>query len=219
MLPLTVVDNFFESPSYIRNYALQQSFDKFGVHPGIRTKKLSEINENMNKFISDKIISLFFDLRKDRVYCNIDASFQITSEHYEEGWVHNDDGGQDGPDFAGVVYLTPNAPLDTGTSIHSPNEKYNGLDHKLKDLFYADKEVDIEMYRTAREENNSKFYKTLDISNVYNRLVVYNAQDFHKENKFFGNTNNTSRMTMVFFGKFINNISTGIVRSRTISSY
>ena len=49
-LPLTVVDNFFETPTLVRNFALQQEFFKGdrGNWPGIRTKFLDELDINLS---------------------------------------------------------------------------------------------------------------------------------------------------------------------------
>jgi hypothetical protein len=56
--------------------------------------------------------------------------------------------------------------------------------------------------------HNSKFTKILDVGNVYNRLFLYNGNQYHRENKFFGDSDNNCRLTLVFFADVIVNGST-----------
>ena len=58
-LPLTVVDNFFETPTLVRNFALQQEFFKGdrGNWPGIRTNFIEDLDIDLFNSIHDKILS------------------------------------------------------------------------------------------------------------------------------------------------------------------
>ena len=61
-LPLTVVDNFFETPTLVRNFALQQEFFKGdrGNWPGIRTKFLDELDINFFNTFHEHMFYHFF---------------------------------------------------------------------------------------------------------------------------------------------------------------
>jgi Family of unknown function (DUF6445) len=197
MIPITVIDNFYTDPYSVRNYALSQDFSRpvrIGW-PGIRTKMIADINPLFYHSFVDKIMSLFFNLKTDIVQCNLDTYFQLTSKKYEEGWEHKDNKVS----LAGVIYLTPGAPLSGGTSIF--NEKVSGkrYDFTPRDDFYSGITNDVKHYRSLRKEHNLQFDKTLDVNNVFNRLVLYPGNYFHKENKFFGKTYTDSRLTQVFF--------------------
>ena len=90
-VPLTVVDNFFDTPSLVRDYALKQEFFKGdrGNWPGIRTKFIQELDPSFMQSIGDKLT-----MHLPRCYTGfqyLEASFQLIDESYGEGWVHNDD--------------------------------------------------------------------------------------------------------------------------------
>ena len=201
LLPITIVDDFFKDPDYIRSEALKLNFERKASAPGLRVT----CPENISKIVTKKIFALLIDMNKHIVEGQIDLNFQLTTKEFEYGWVHSDVGESY---FAGVIYLTPNAPLSGGTSIYKPVG--NNLDFNLyKDLhgikynFYTKKTDNLEQFKKARKENNNLFYKTMEISNIYNRLVMYPVNEFHSENILFGETKEDARLTIVFFVKNI----------------
>jgi hypothetical protein len=195
-IPITVVDNFFENPDEIRKIAL--SFD-YGIecsHPGFRSKQLQSLDLNLYSSIARKIFSLFLNLEKDVVEYQLDMSFQYTTKDFDYGWVHFDVGTY----CAGVIYLTPNPPQNTGTTIYDAlNSLSNHADYqKIKDDFYT-KRIKHQDYNKVRQDNNADFKKNIVIENVYNRALIYPANYAHSENCFFGETKENSRLTLVFF--------------------
>jgi hypothetical protein len=216
MIPITIVDNFYNDPYKIRELALAQTYTRHdGAYwPGLRSPMLLDIDNNLyDKFIH-KLLSVFFNLPGDQLGCNIDVFFQTTSEQYEEGWTHIDTDVS----FAGVIYLTPEPLLDSGTSIYQENTVIGEYDQSPKVDFYNGKTSNLDEYRTLRNTHNLKFTKTMDIANVFNRLVVFSGNDWHKENNFFGSTLDDSRLTQVFFVKLstYNNTNTPIIRVKTV---
>lgn len=202
-IPVILVDNFFDDPDAIRNYALSLEFKKTeGSYPGLRTNLLDTINPVFFNELSLKIFSLLFDFQTQRVGGHLQACFQIITEDYEEGWVHSD---LNDWALAGIIYLNPNAPLTGGTSLYKLKD---GNEHPktndYKDKFYSKENIDINDYRKHRNEHNNHYEKTLEISNVYNRLVMYNTDRLHRGDIFFGNDFQTGRLTLVFFAKIYN---------------
>ena len=127
------------------------------------------------------------------------TNFQIIDGKYNMGWIHQDDIGYF--DVAGVIYLTPNAPLNTGTSIYRPIDdiiKQSKLSHDP----YSTENLNISEYEKEQKIYNSQFEKTIDVGNVYNRLAVYPVKAWHTQSGFFGTTKENSRLTQVFFAKF-----------------
>jgi len=197
MIPITVVDNFFKDPDAVRNFALSQEFRRpeLATWPGKRSKMLVDIDtEFYNNFLA-KVLNLFFDISRDNLRCQVHAFFQSIPEKYQEGWTHLDIGTT----FTGVVYLTPDAPLDAGTTLSVDTTDDPIVNQEIKAKYYSDIAVDLDEYYKAREENNNRFIKTTEISNVFNRLIIFPGTVHHKENKFFGNTIEDSRLTLVFF--------------------
>jgi hypothetical protein len=203
MVPLTIVDNFYDDPYWLRELALKQEIIKdktmnySGNYPGYRSKSLFEIDSVFAHIFVKKILSLFFDVNKDVVNYDFKSFFQIIPERFENGWCHADN-----YDIAGILYLTPDAPKKCGTLLCERVYSFDeNLDSSLRDKFYRDNKVDMNLYRKTRDKHNSQFETTVEISNVFNRLVVYDGKKWHRENYFFGTDKYNSRMTLVFFSR------------------
>jgi hypothetical protein len=232
-IPVTVVDNFFETPSLIRQMALAETFTKGnGVYPGTRTRFLHQIDPMFARYFNQKVFSLFYDFDVHHVNLKVEAMFQLISKDYEEGWIHNDLNYENRNyetdwEVAGLVYLSPQPFLDGGTSIYSidktkmaPMSKV-AENKEFKRKFYNQEITDpaeLAEYRLRRDSYNNTFNETVKVNNVYNRLVVYDAAEFHRGNKFFGSNKDDSRLTLVFFAKMkpIEWVSNPIIRSRSV---
>jgi hypothetical protein len=195
-----IVDNFYEDPDKIRKYALEQNFYKrVGNYPGIRCDRLSDLNRPFFEFFVGKLSSLYFSDTNVKIEYDVITNFQIIDSKYNVGWIHQDDNSYF--DVAGVVYLTPNAPINTGTSIYRPivdSVNYSTLPHDP----YSIKNLDMTTYEKEQRVYNSQFEKILDVGNVYNRLAIYPVTEWHTQSGFFGMTKENSRLTQVFFAKF-----------------
>ena len=114
-----VVDNFLDDPDRIRNIAL--SFDYSNVQnnvPGVRSS--SRAGGEYEDKVTEKFREIF---NSDIEWCWEQDSFcfQLCTEG-TESWIHQDPVAE----WAAVLYLTPNAPLDSGTGIYeSPNSDMN----------------------------------------------------------------------------------------------
>ena len=114
-----VVDIFLDDPDRIRNIAL--SFDYSNVQnnvPGVRSS--SRAGGEYEDKVTEKFREIF---NSDIEWCWEQDSFcfQLCTEG-TESWIHQDPVAE----WAAVLYLTPNAPLDSGTGIYeSPNSDMN----------------------------------------------------------------------------------------------
>ena len=95
ILPLTVLDNFFDNPDQIRNYGLSlvAEPDSAGRWPGSKTANLSEINPSLLNHTCARIINLFFDdsnNNNDIIQWKARGNFQLVDSSYQHGWVHHD---------------------------------------------------------------------------------------------------------------------------------
>jgi len=178
----TIVDNFYQDPDSVRNYALSQTFHVSGNYPGMRT----DVCSNEGGYIDNIKLSLEKIIGKSIRYFPLDkynTSFQYTTED-SKTWIHHDE-----MSFAAVVYLTPDAPLDSGTAIyrhkptgimkHSPEEiiDFNNFEHM---------EEDWEIVAEAK--------------NIYNRLVIYDSMYYHRSVvPGFGKDQFDGRLFQVFF--------------------
>lgn len=217
VIPVSVIDNFLVDPDYIRKWALSQDFfpDPVGRWPGLRTKALYELNSGLNEYINRKYFSLFFDLSKVKVYWEVQSYFQLITKEFDEGWVHTDPGTI----LTGVVYLTPNAELNSGTSIYR-RKYYDNFGIKEEQQFMKEKFQDYVSMSgknsvDVRKINNDSFEETIRINNVYNRLLTFDSYLYHRANHFQGEEKENSRLTLVIFVDKLMVNETPIQRSRS----
>ena len=212
IIPLTVLDNFLDDPDKIRAWALQQEYfpSKDGQWPGLRTKPIHELNAPFFQLICRKFLSQFYDIINPSdslgMSWEIKMYFQMVPKSYDSGWVHSDELGSQ---ITGIVYLSPNANLNGGTSIY--RNKFNILQPvqaRLKNSLNDPKKDS-----SLKDDHNSQYEETIRVSNVYNRLVSFDSHLFHTAQDFFGEGQD-SRLTLVFFVDklFVNNSPIGRVR-------
>ena len=207
--PAICVDNFYKDPDWVRKFALKQSYsnkeDAEGRYPGKRTSTLDVIHPKFFEDFTSKAMSIFYDYSKP-VNWTISASFQLI-EPYDNikncirnaGWIHKDEDSV----VAGIIFLTPNPDLDSGTSLYSlkENETFNDKNWlKIKTDFYqGNPDPD---YNNLLIQYNNKFIKTATFNNVYNRLIMFDGDTYHGADGFY--MNSEPRLTQVFFVKQIN---------------
>ena len=200
LYPVTVIENFYENPDAIRKFALAQKYtfcherqNLEYVYPGSRTKDLFDLDSALHEKICKKMVSVFHNSEYDYMRWAISTNFQSVTDEYKDGVIHTDTNTI----FAAVLYLTPDAPLNAGTSLFKPNKNF-----------------DEDKYQRALDENDKKFrageivmdtsYHTMfdeivRVNNVYNTLILYEGQHYHAANQFFGKTIEDSRLAQVFF--------------------
>ena len=200
LYPVTVVENFYDSPDAIREFALAQEYtfchDRQNleyVYPGSRTKDLFDLDKALHEKICNKLISIFHNSSHDVMRWALSTSFQSVTEEYKEGVVHTDHNTV----FAAVLFLTPNAPLNSGTSLFKPSKKFNEERYKqaLEDNDKRFRAGEIVMDTSY----HSMFDEIVHVNNVYNTLILYEGQHYHAANQFFGKTLADSRLAQVFF--------------------
>jgi hypothetical protein len=202
--PTIVVDNFWDNPNWVREYALSQKFDVAGKYPGMRTKNLDELNPQLFEKFVKKVYGIYYDLEsieRDGIDLSIriETSFQLIppytgdpNDAKDQGWIHMDHSAI----FAGIIYLNPSNPFECGTSIYKPidESKLDWSQQERLDFWMGGKE---DNYYQAFENNNSNFIETINVSNVYNRLISFDAYSYHGAQNFV--THDEPRLTQVFF--------------------
>ena len=184
---LIITDNFYQDPDFIRNYALDQEFGVKGNFPGQRTNPVhdwdcKEVIQGIVQHAGGSIT--YFD----DIY---NTAFQYTLKD-DVSWIHADQTTK----WAGVCYLTPNAPADGGTGIFRHKETGWETAPRLKDGSYDQKGID----RVNQDAHDySKWDMTAMVGNVYNRLVLYRGDMFHRSLEYFGNDKFDGRLFQTFF--------------------
>lgn len=196
---VTVIENFYEKPDEIRAFALKQKFTYCHelknidyVYPGCRTKELFDLDKNLYEKVCKKLVSVFHNTQHDQMRWAISTSFQVVEEKFGHGVLH-----QDGNTiFAGILYLTPDAPLNAGTSLFRPNQTF---DEEKYQAALKQTEINFRANKPVSTEFHSMFDETVRVNNIYNTLIIFNAQTYHAANEFFGSSLNSGRMAQVFF--------------------
>jgi len=196
-LPTIIADDFLEAPDLWREYALQQEYFKGdrGTWPGIRTNMLSDLNPNLHNLLLEKL------LKTNGLYTRIDKadfSFQLIDKSYGAGWVHDDD---DKHTLAGVIYLSKENDVNSGTTIYERQEDFNS--HKYFDVFYKDVTAEPgqekDQFDKYRDEHKSAFKTSIVTEARYNRCIMFDPRQWHSADNFFGTTKENTRLTIVFF--------------------
>jgi hypothetical protein len=189
---LIVIDNFYNNALETREYILTQEFLVRGNYPGQRT--ISFANEGL-KSIIQKYVEPFggkitdFPIPKEDgsnaagIY---NGSFQFTTSR-DRSWVHIDGYNN----WAGVLYLTPDAPLSSGTAFY---EFYDGT-QCARDMEILKNKEEIDKY----SQDLTKWKKVDQVGNVFNRLILFNANRFHMSMDYFGDSKENGRLFQVFF--------------------
>ena len=200
LYPVAIIENFYENPDAIRKFALAQHYTFCHevanidyVYPGCRTKDLSNLDKALFDKICTKLVSVFHNAENDHMRWLITTSFQSVSAQYDQGVIHTDHNTI----FAGVLYLTPNAPFNSGTSLFKPNISFD--DDKYQRALVENDERFKAGEIAMRTDYHSMFDEIVRVNNVYNTLIIYEGRHFHAANKFFGKTLEDSRLAQVFF--------------------
>ena len=211
--PVMCVDDFFNNPNKVREFALSLEYNSAknstGVWPGKRTKNLAYENFDFYKGVIEKIFSPYFNGHTtiNNITTNVEMFFQITNHkecgHINEGWIHYDENVV----YAGIIYLNENASLNSGTSLYRA-KNFATVDNNTNSSAKVEQylnfsEDNLSYYKTELDKNNSKFEETIRFNNVYNRLIAFDGKTYHGVRNYYEENSIEDRLTLVFF---VNNI-------------
>jgi hypothetical protein len=172
----------------VREFALSQEFAVRGNYPGQRT--VSFLNDSLKKKLRD----ILYPFAGEITWWGGDytGSFQYTTAS-DRSWIHADST----TDWAAVCYLTPDAPPSAGTGIF--RHKATGWMH----YDYKQASQDPEYDKIAPPGHDSQDYTKWDmidrVGNVFNRLIMYRADNYHVSLDYFGKDMYDGRLFQVFF--------------------
>lgn len=181
-----IVDDFYKNPDEVRMFALAQEFSQHGNYPGQRTK--SFLAENVKNSIQELVRPYAGEV----TWWGDDStgSFQYTTAS-DRSWIHSDDT----TDWAAVLYLTPDAPLSSGTGLF--RHKSTGV-RRWRSSEHPD-EVNANSPAHLHSQDMTKWEMVDRIGNIYNRMILYRGDLFHVSLDYFGSDKNDGRLFQVFF--------------------
>ena len=185
-----IVDNFYSDPHAVREFALQQVYFPGEGAVGHRTRKqfmFDGVKETFENIIQKKIADHtenghgFFD-------GGINGRFQTCSAGTP--LVYHCDEQQ----YAGMVYLTPDAPPQCGTSFYRHKET------KIRHNSEIDWELNGNKVFNQKTFLDGTPYELVDlIGNVFNRLVIFDGGLIHAASEYFGWDIYSNRLFQMFF--------------------
>lgn len=183
-----IADAFYENVDDVRKFALSQDFGVRGNYPGNRT--ISFANNGIKNYINNLIQPFAGDI----TYWSTDeynGAYQYTTSR-DRSWIHSDQTTT----WAGIVYLTPDAPLSGGTGLF--RHKETGLESTPK---LDNGEVDTDLLNVIYNDSQdmTKWELTDRIANKYNRLILYRGDLFHMSLDYFGQDKYDGRLFQTFF--------------------
>jgi hypothetical protein len=178
LIDYITIDNIFDDPNQLVEYARQQTYYSLKDHPldkggkvtwaGRRTDSLNKIDPELVRKLSGSIgYKLMLQGVAEGITnwdyrLMIDMYFHYLTDEdiYSKAWLHRDSGQL----LAGVVYLDTNAKVDSGTIVFRGNEK-------------------------------------IIVSNEFNKLVLYRSDYVHSAEGGYGHDQTDGRLTLTFFIK------------------
>lgn len=180
---IIVVDNFYKNPDKVREFALKQEYidGGFGIgYIGHRTNK---------QFLFPGLQDAFENLLGKKITAweehGMNGRFQYCTEGQPLVY-HCDD-----QTWAGMLFLTPNAPYESGTSFWAIKNS------DIRDRYH--KEIK-RGFRDGAQNLDKTLYEQVDrVGNIYNRLVLFDASLIHSANEYFGWNKDNGRLWHMFF--------------------
>ena len=183
-----IIDDFYSDVDSVREFALSQDFSVTGNYPGPRTKTF--LNDSMKQTIESIVTPFYGNITywSEEQYT---GAFQYTTSR-DRSWIHADQTTK----WAGVCYLTPDAPLSAGTGLF--RHKATGLTTapRNEDGTYNQDLLNI----INKDSQDMTKWELVDrLANVYNRLVLYRGDNFHISLDYFGQDKYDGRLFQTFF--------------------
>ena len=189
---LIIIDNFYNNAMETRNHILSQEFKVRGNFPGQRTRSFanSHLKDIIQEYIlpfGGKIIEFRMPDESNKNDNSIyNGSFQYTTSR-DRSWIHVDGFNN----WAGILYMTPDAPLSSGTGFY----RYRDGTTCDTDLKIMDNKAEIDSFC----QDMTRWNQVDKVGNIFNRLILFNSKRYHMSLDYFGNSKENGRLFQVFF--------------------
>lgn len=192
------VDEFYKDPDFIRALALQQDFEpNTRWYKGLRTKSRflwPWLKEEFERLLGVEITDWLNQIAN--------GCFQMTGYNDPLVW-HSDS-----QTYAAAIYLTPDAPVGSGTSFWRDKKYFcrRPPTHELEiQKFKSEDDVrtaDSEIYNQYNILHGDNWELVDRVGAIYNRLVIWDAKIIHSASSYEGLVSDDpkkSRLVQLFF--------------------
>ena len=194
--PTVIVDNFFDEPEKIVEYSKTLKFirDPDGQWPGFRTDKIGEVDNLFYNWVNYKIVRLIYPMNHLQMNWKSTQYFQkIDGNVYKnEGWIHSDSPAE----FTAIIYLSKHK--NCGTSLYDKKKLFNNSIN-VEEKMEAYKNLNFKNEKKYLKQNNDLFEKNLTIDSKFNRLAIFDSNQYHAADRFKDDKNNEERLTLITF--------------------
>ena len=173
-----ITEDFYLNVDEVRSFALSQEFSQKGNYPGSRTN--SFLNDSIKEIIQNILRPISGNVTRWNDSAGLTGSFELATAT-NRSWMHTDEYNS----WAGVCYLTPDAPLSGGTGLFM---------YKKTGSIYEDG-TDY----SSDTQDMTKWELVDRIANRYNRLVLYRSNMYHTSLDYFGKNSQDGRLFQLFF--------------------
>jgi hypothetical protein len=181
---LFVVDNFYEDPLAVRDFALSQLYFDDAGYLGMRTRKqffFEGVKEKFEEIIGEKITD-WQDQGMNGRFQTCKAGTPLVYHSDAQRW-------------AAMVYLTPNAPIECGTSFY--RHKETKIHHVSK--IDWDKGEGLKVFNQQTFVDKTPYEMVDTVGNIFNRLVIFDGGLIHAASEYFGWDIPSSRLFHMYF--------------------
>ena len=205
------VDGFFRNPAKMCEYSatLEKLPQQIGQWPGKRSKNLQEIAPDFSNAILQKVLSCYGDgirwkrasLYFQEIHCNYPND---KNDVRNKGWIHMDFNPTHSlSELAGLIYLSQGIDPDSGTSLFNRIPITQEIEedyYKINENANAEKRPreTAPTYKEVYEQHESYFIEKVRFQNIYNRMILYDTNEFHRANSYYSGMPGP-RLTLVFF--------------------
>ena len=191
---ILAVDNFYTDPNAVREMALGLDYHPSGYHKGKRTEFkyiIEGTREKIEQLLGKKIYN-WSSQPYNGVFQYCTPADPIVY-HY------------DNQKYAGVVFLTPNAPPESGTSFYR-HRKVTWLMKDPTEYSIWENQIQLDKFRDAIIGNEhddfldkTKWEEVDRIGNKFNRFAMWDAKLIHSATTYFGKSKENGRLFHMFF--------------------
>lgn len=180
-----IVDNFYEDPDAVREFALKQDYLEGGLGRGFIGRRTEQ------QFLFPGLKERFEEIMGREITAwqehGMNGRFQISWSG--EPLVYHCDSQK----WGGMLYLTPNAPFSCGTTLYAhKTTRARTYYEEGWDVAWKDVPGDCHL-------DGSSFEPVDVLGNVYNRLVIFDASAIHSASQYFGTVKENARLWQMFF--------------------
>lgn len=180
-----IIDNFYEHPNAVREFAFQQKFDEGGIGRGFIGRRTQE------QFLFPGLKERFEEIMGRKITAweshGMNGRFQVAWAGEPLVW------HCDSQQWGGMLYLTPEAPYQCGTTLYAHK--------KTRARSYYDEGWDAAWANVPGDchLDGTPFEPVDVLGNVFNRLVIFDASCIHSASEYFGTVMENARLWQMFF--------------------